>query len=172
MPNSERKAIAAKAVPSAAAVRAGSVPGGAEPDLAALEACDLPDLRAAWRRLHRGATPPSLSRDLLLRDVAFRLQEIAFGGLRPAAKRKLAALSTRNEQQAGTVSVVEDPDVRMEPGAGAAAGADGENTGCSRDAVAPASLPALAVAGARPRDRSATRTVTIQLKPGATLMRA
>ena len=38
----------------------------------------------------RAAPPARLSRDLLLRSIAHRLQEDALGGLRPAAKRRLA----------------------------------------------------------------------------------
>ena len=55
--------------------------------LAALGALGLDQLRAEWRRLHRAAPPVRLSRDLLLRSIAHRLQEDAFGGLEPAARR-------------------------------------------------------------------------------------
>jgi hypothetical protein len=55
--------------------------------------CDLgPDeLRKEWRRLYRGQ-PPRLSRDLLVRAIAYRIQEIRYGGLSKATSRKLAAL--------------------------------------------------------------------------------
>ena len=55
--------------------------------LAALGGLGLDQLRAEWRRLHRAAPPVRLSRDLLLRSIAHRLQEDAFGGLGPAARR-------------------------------------------------------------------------------------
>ena len=61
--------------------------------LAALGGLGLDQLRAEWRRLHRAAPPARLSRDLLLRSIAHRLQEDALGGLRPAAKRRLAGLA-------------------------------------------------------------------------------
>ena len=55
--------------------------------------CDLnPDeLRREWRRLYR-SQPPRLSRDLLIRAIAFRIQELRYGGLSKATSRKLAAL--------------------------------------------------------------------------------
>jgi hypothetical protein len=37
-------------------------------------------LRDEWRRLYRGQ-PPRLSRDLLIRTIAYRMQELAYGGL-------------------------------------------------------------------------------------------
>lgn len=61
--------------------------------LGALARLDLDGLRGEWRRLYRAAPPVRLSRDLLLRSAAHRLQEEAFGGLQPAAKRRLAALA-------------------------------------------------------------------------------
>src|SRR5271166_1141772 len=45
--------------------------------------------RQEWRRLYR-AEPPRLSRDLMMRAIAYRIQEIAFGGLSKATLRRLA----------------------------------------------------------------------------------
>ena len=55
--------------------------------------CDLtPDeLRKEWRRLYR-SQPPRLSRDLLVRAISYRIQELCYGGLSKATSRKLAAL--------------------------------------------------------------------------------
>jgi Protein of unknown function (DUF2924) len=55
--------------------------------------CDLtPDeLRKEWRRLYR-TQPPRLSRDLLVRAIAYRIQELRYGGLSKATSRKFAAL--------------------------------------------------------------------------------
>lgn len=55
-----------------------------------LQALDLLALRDEWRRL-RGVGPPRLSRDLMLRSVAYALQVEAFGGLPAAVLRKLEA---------------------------------------------------------------------------------
>jgi hypothetical protein len=49
------------------------------------------ELRKEWRRLYRSQTP-RLSRDLLVRAIAYRIQELRYGGLNKATSRKLAAL--------------------------------------------------------------------------------
>ena len=49
------------------------------------------ELRKEWRRLYR-SQPPRLSRDLLVRAIAYRIQELRYGGLSKATRRKLAAL--------------------------------------------------------------------------------
>lgn len=67
--------------------------------LAALTQADTKALHAEWRRLHRAPPPPTLSRDLLLRGIAYKLQEAALGGLPPAARRKLAAWSQDAEAE-------------------------------------------------------------------------
>ena len=195
MAHDKRQAAKAMAITmdramAASAAPVNAVPGAAEPNLDALAAYDLAGLRAAWRRLHRRATPPPLSRDLLLRDVAFRLQEIAFGGLRPAIKRKLAALGgsagaaadagagagadanadARRGGDGSGISEVDLANATTGPAADmvAAGRTDDETTGRSREAAAPASC----VTEPPRRERSPIRTMTIQLKPGATLMRA
>ncbi len=58
--------------------------------LALLPGLDSAALRAEWERLHRRPPPHDLTRDLLLRGIAHRLQELAFGGLSPAMARRLA----------------------------------------------------------------------------------
>src|SRR4051812_36178834 len=60
--------------------------------IAALNDLSAQQLRDEWRRLHRGQ-PPRLSRDLLIRTIAYRMQELAHGGLSKAAERRLAALT-------------------------------------------------------------------------------
>jgi Protein of unknown function (DUF2924) len=47
------------------------------------------ELRGEWRRLHRMPPPMRLSRDLLTRGIAYKLQERAYGGLSTATARKL-----------------------------------------------------------------------------------
>jgi len=73
----------------------------------------LAELRAEWRRLFR-TQPPSLSRDLIIRAIAYRLQEAAHGGLPKAMRRKLVSLA--NELKAdGQISA--DPGPQIKPGA-------------------------------------------------------
>src|SRR5512139_692990 len=81
--------------------------------IAALTALTAPQLRAEWRRLFR-YQPPRLSRDLLVRTIAYRMQELAYGGLSKATQRKLVAL-TRELQTNG--SIASDAGPRVRPGA-------------------------------------------------------
>jgi hypothetical protein len=57
--------------------------------LARLPELALSELRQQWRALYKSDASPHLSRELLLRAVAYRIQEIAFGGLRPERQRQL-----------------------------------------------------------------------------------
>jgi hypothetical protein len=54
-----------------------------------LEALSLNELRTRWRQLYEIGAPPRFSRDLLLRAIAYRMQERALGGLKPAIRRLL-----------------------------------------------------------------------------------
>ena len=51
---------------------------------------DLRELREEWRRLYKADASPHLSRELLIRAVAYRMQEIALGGLRPGRSANCA----------------------------------------------------------------------------------
>jgi hypothetical protein len=48
------------------------------------------ELRREWRRLHGMQPPKSLSRDLLLRGITYKIQERAFGGLSKSVLRRLS----------------------------------------------------------------------------------
>jgi DUF2924 family protein len=80
--------------------------------LAALNDLTAPQLRAEWRRLYR-SQPPRLSRDLLVRTIAHRMQELAYGGLSKATRRKLSALARELEANG---SVVPERSPRIRPG--------------------------------------------------------
>lgn len=60
--------------------------------LADLEQWSALALQAEWRRLFRSPAP-SLSRDLILRAIAHRYQEMALGGLSKVMARKLRTLA-------------------------------------------------------------------------------
>jgi Protein of unknown function (DUF2924) len=57
--------------------------------LAGLSELTIFELRGEWRRLHRMPPPMRLSRDLLVREITYKLQEKAYGGLSTATARKL-----------------------------------------------------------------------------------
>ena len=61
--------------------------------VAALSGLPTAELRARWRTSYRKAPPPCLSRDLLIRGIAYQLQAQACGGLSPATKRQLRSLA-------------------------------------------------------------------------------
>jgi hypothetical protein len=63
-------------------------------ELARLEAMTNFELRSEWRRLHHMQPPRSLSRDLLLRGITYKIQERVYGGLTKSALRKLSAFET------------------------------------------------------------------------------
>ena len=80
--------------------------------IAALTALTTQQLRAEWRRLYR-SHPPRLSRDLLVRTLAYHLQEISYGGLSKATQRKLAILTKEFDAKG---SIVSDANPRIRPG--------------------------------------------------------
>ncbi len=58
-------------------------------EIAALASLDLRNLKSRWRELYDTEPPPRISRELLTRAIAYRLQEREFGGLAPATRRLL-----------------------------------------------------------------------------------
>ena len=62
-------------------------------EIAALQAMETPDLRARWEQAFKRPPPKRISRDLLLRALAYHVQEQAEGGLDKAARRRLAGLA-------------------------------------------------------------------------------
>ena len=87
--------------------------GGVADRLAGLVTLDLSAMRREWRRLYR-TEPPRLSRDLMTRALAHRIQEIAFGGLSKATLRRLAGLAAEFESD-GRIATQSQP--RIKPGA-------------------------------------------------------
>jgi hypothetical protein len=54
---------------------------------------DLGELRQQWRRLYKAEAPSHFSRDLLMRAVAYRMQELALGSLRAEPQRRLRQIA-------------------------------------------------------------------------------
>jgi DUF2924 family protein len=84
--------------------------------LTALEDLDLEGLRREWERLYGAAAPTRLSRDLLRRAIAHRVQEAALGGLAPAARRRLAALARERRAGEGRPAAAPAAALRLKPG--------------------------------------------------------
>src|SRR3977135_173404 len=66
-------------------------------DIAALPTLSAQELRVAWRGLRCGDPTAGSSRDLMLREIAYKMQERAHGGLAPAIRRRLCALAAEVE---------------------------------------------------------------------------
>ena len=64
-----------------------------EAEIAGLLDRPTPELRHAWREFHRAGPPLGLSRDLLIRALAYELQEHAHGGPSLALRRRLQSLA-------------------------------------------------------------------------------
>ena len=59
--------------------------------LAALQTLPTAELKAQWRELF-GKEPPPFNRPYLQSRLAYRIQELAYGGLRPETRARLEAL--------------------------------------------------------------------------------
>ena len=73
----------------------------------------LGELRQQWRVLYKAEASPYLSRELLLRAVAYRMQEVALGGLRPERQRQLRQFA---QQLNGSQEVRIRPRPELKPG--------------------------------------------------------
>lgn len=66
-----------------------------EREILALDTLDTKTLRARWQALYRKDPPPTFRARLLRLGIAYRLQELAFGGLQPRTVRLLQKLATQ-----------------------------------------------------------------------------
>jgi hypothetical protein len=91
----------------------GPAPAGAAGSGAAIGARITGDLQIEWRRLYRATPPTRLSRDLLVRGVAYRLQEQVYGGLSQDTRRRLRSLVEGPDKQNGSRAT---PAIPLKPG--------------------------------------------------------
>jgi hypothetical protein len=66
--------------------------------LSRLPTLDLGELRELWGHLYRTEPAPRLSRELLVRAVAYRMQEVASGGPRLELQRQLRQIGLELQQ--------------------------------------------------------------------------
>jgi len=81
--------------------------------LTSLKACSIAELKQEWRTLYKSEPPLRISRELLTRAVAYRIQEQVHGGLKPSTRRLLVRLA--NDARLGRP-------LRPEPASAAPAG--------------------------------------------------
>ena len=85
-----------------------------ETQMTEIQEMDLPALRDAWRRHYRVPPPRRLSRDLLMRGIAYKLQEQVHGGLSKAARRRLRTLAKAFSE---TGRIATENGTKVRPGA-------------------------------------------------------
>jgi len=81
--------------------------------LARLSDLAIPDLRVEWRRYHRSDPPPAMTRDFLVRAVAFALQERLHGRLSQTSRRALLRKVSEREGGAKGQASVLAPGIRL-----------------------------------------------------------
>ena len=62
-------------------------------EIAGLSSLSIKHLKERWRSLYVTEPPQRISRELLTRALAYRLQERALGGLKPSTRRLLERIS-------------------------------------------------------------------------------
>jgi hypothetical protein len=85
MPRGNRAKPASRTPPMAASAQV-------DEQLALVTKLTSSQLRKEWHRLYRMPASPRLSRDLLMRFVAYRIQELAFGGIGRSVQRQLQSI--------------------------------------------------------------------------------
>ncbi len=87
---------------------------GIDEQLAGLATMSPAQLRAEWRKAHKGQMMPAgLGRDLASRALAWRMQERINGGLTPATLRQLSRLAQQLDS-GGELDIARE--IRLKPG--------------------------------------------------------
>jgi hypothetical protein len=81
--------------------------------LSRLPELDIGELRRQWRSLYKAEAPRHLSRELLVRAIAYRMQELAGGSLRPEPQRQLRRIA-QQFKEAGAATIRARPE--LQPG--------------------------------------------------------
>jgi Protein of unknown function (DUF2924) len=82
--------------------------------IASLSKLGIDELRERWKAMFGKAPSRDISRSFLRRAIAYRLQEKAFGGLKPSTRRVLAELA---HDGANESSLAAEPSRIVRPGA-------------------------------------------------------
>jgi Protein of unknown function (DUF2924) len=80
-------------------------------EIAALRQATLADLKERWRALYCTQPPPRISRDMLVRALAYRIQEEALGGLKPSTRRLLAKVAA-NASANRSIEIALEPNLK------------------------------------------------------------
>ena len=76
--------------------------------VSALPKTPTPELRRLWQEVY-GTQPPGFSRSYLLSRLSYRIQELAFGGLKPATRARLDTLADALDPKTARKRVTNGP---------------------------------------------------------------
>jgi DUF2924 family protein len=80
-----------------------------EPDIATqiaqLRHLSRQELLDLWQKLYRRAAPPGIRRELMVPFLAYRIQENAYGGLKPATRFELRRIARELEKSGASPEV-------------------------------------------------------------------
>jgi hypothetical protein len=79
-----------------------------------LRALSRQQLLDIWQKLYRRAAPTGIRRELLVPFLAYRMQEIAYGGLKPATRSELRRIARGIENSSSSTDQIRHP--RIKPG--------------------------------------------------------
>jgi hypothetical protein len=82
--------------------------------IAELRTFSRKQLLQKWRELFGGTRAPSLRRELMIPFLAYKIQEIAYGGLKPSTRAELRRIGRALETGSGSLTSVMRP--RTKPG--------------------------------------------------------
>ena len=87
-----------------------------ELEIAALPKMDIAQLQAKWRVSLKQAPPPHVRKQLLVPLLAYKLQEQAYGGLKPEIRRHLEKLAASYRRDPDTKAAALKAPRRIKPG--------------------------------------------------------
>jgi hypothetical protein len=90
-----------------------AIPSVLAREIEALQNATHANLKERWRALYGTAAPRRISRDQLIRSLAYRIQERALGGLKPSTRRLLAKVAT---DASARRSIQVAPEPSLKPG--------------------------------------------------------
>ena len=87
-----------------------------EREIAELPKMDVSQLQAKWRSSLKEAPPPHIRKQLLVPLLAYKLQEQAYGGLKPEVRRYLIKLAASYRRDPNTKAAAFEVPRRIKPG--------------------------------------------------------
>jgi hypothetical protein len=87
-----------------------------EREIAALPKMNIAQLRAKWRSSLKQAPPLHVRKQLFVPILAYKLQEQAYGGLKPEIRRQLERIAARYRRDPGSKNVEFREPRRIKPG--------------------------------------------------------